>query len=271
MSLAPSCGCRRLTHIITSQTRPPPALLGRPSSFAPLHQLDPSVTFQDCPFIARPRPRPRPLDRDSARQLGPAHPPPPLTHASPLYRIVVSTPPIHCPSFRTLCSPGQSQQTARCQRGQHSLGGPPDQTASTGPPEIATLFASHRAHIPVPLSARVAEPTSPCLNAHSERRPQISRTHCRQSQPPDAEAHSSPTTPRQPGRLTLPLPLALTSQPSQRSTLQPGRFPWLKLLAPGLQEQGQARRYHPMIVAWLGIDLANPVPLSLEQIFNSCP
>lgn len=212
------------------------------------------------------------LDRDSARQLGPAHPPPPLTHASPLYRIVVSTPPIHCPSFRTLCSPGrgQSQQTARCQRGQHSLGGPPVQTASTGPPEIATLFASHRAHIPVPLpgspSPRAHASTLIPSDAHRLAEPTaLNRSRRVQRR----TAHRRPLA--SPVALTLPLPLALTSQPSQRSTLQPGRFPWLKLLAPGLQEQGQARRYHPMIVAWLGIDLANPVPLSLEQIFNSCP
>lgn len=50
MSLAPSCGLEESLHIITRLMRPPPVLVGRPSSFAPLHQLASSVTFQDCPF-----------------------------------------------------------------------------------------------------------------------------------------------------------------------------------------------------------------------------
>lgn len=85
--------------------------------------------------------------------------PPPLTHVSPLYRIVVSTPPIHCPSFRTFGWSGQrqSQQTARCQRGQHSLGGPPEQDSLDRP-----AGDCHVIGIPLSsytrLSARVAEP-----------------------------------------------------------------------------------------------------------------
>lgn len=228
--------------------------MGRPSSFAPLHQLGfvchiPGLSIHSPASASTSN-----LDRDSARQLGFVHSPPPLTHAlSPLphCRLHSANPLSFISNFRL---PGQSQpgqQTARCQRGQHSLGVPPEADSLYRPAGDCHVIEIPQSSY-TRLSARVDEPTSPCFNAHSEQRPKISRTHCFQLQLPDAEAHSSPTTPRQPGRLTLPLPLTLTSQRSQRSTLQPGRFPWLKLLAPGLQEQGQARQYHPMIVAWLG-------------------
>lgn len=53
----------------------------QPSSFAPLHQLDSSVTFQDCPFsyLGRPRPRPRPRFCTSTGLC------PPFLHPLPTY------------------------------------------------------------------------------------------------------------------------------------------------------------------------------------------
>jgi hypothetical protein len=126
---------------------------------SPLHQLGSSVTFQDRPFSCLGRPPPS----TSTAILHVNWAPPPLTHVSPLYRIVVSTPPIHCPSFRTFgwSGQGQSQQTARCQRGQHSLGVPPEQESVyrpagdchviSNPAELIypSLCQGHEAHEPM--------------------------------------------------------------------------------------------------------------------------
>lgn len=189
--------------------------MGRPSSFVPpLHQPGSSVAFQDCPFPCLgldldPRPRFctstgfRPPSSTPYPRLSPLphccpHSANPLSFISN-FRLVRSKPkPTNGPLSARATFFGGSARARQPLQARRRL------PRYWNPTELIypSLCQGQQAH----------DPTSPCFNAHSEQRPKINRTHCRQSQPPDAEAHSSPTTPRQPGRLTLPLPLALTSQ-----------------------------------------------------------
>ncbi|KAH8765019.1 hypothetical protein F5883DRAFT_105557 [Diaporthe sp. PMI_573] len=171
--------------------------MGRPSSFALLStssvRLSHSRTVHSL-ALAGLHPRPRPRFCTSTRLLHPLPTYLPFTAlSSPLRQSTV----LHFePSAGQVKAKANKQPAVSA--GNILWGSRPSKKASTGPPEIATLF-----RIPLNsytrLSARVTKPTSPCFNAHSEHRPVISRTHCHHSQPPDPAAHSSPTTPRQPG------------------------------------------------------------------------
>lgn len=189
MSLAPSCGLSEPVHIINNHQ-----IIGAPATravwershpLAPLHHLDSSVTSVP---LGWPRPRPR-----FCTSTGLPHP---LPTSSPLYRIVVSTPPTRCPSFRTFGWSGQrqSQQAARCQRGQHSLGGPPEQDSLDRPAgdcHVIGIPLSSYTRLPLFLSLSVPglpSPHAPTLprSSRAASKDYQNRTHCHHSQPAGA-------------------------------------------------------------------------------------
>lgn len=161
------------------------------------------LTFQDCPFscLGRPRPRPRPRFCTSTGLCPPfLHPLPTFLPFTALLSPLRQSTVLHF-------EPSAGQVKAKANKQPAVIAGnilwgvrPSRQQPLQArrrlprylnPTELIypSLCQGHRAH----------EPMLQSFNAHSEQRPKITRTHCRHSQPPNAEAHSSPTTPRQPG------------------------------------------------------------------------
>ncbi|KAI3396779.1 hypothetical protein diail_11679 [Diaporthe ilicicola] len=203
MSLGPSCSPPErpihtiqslIVYIITRLLRPPPVREGRPSFLAPLHQLDRFVCH--IPRVSIPLPRPRRRFCASTWAL------PTLLHPLPT--------PV---SFTALSSPLRqstvlhfepSARQVKAKRPAASAGnvlweGRPEQTACTGPPEIATLFESHCTLIPACLPGSPRPRAQASQRSFREQCQRLAESTAIKPQPPNAEVHSSPTTPRQPG------------------------------------------------------------------------